>query len=38
VAFCGGTGIFPFLDLIDYLTKKASYILMRDYYNDEEGA
>jgi hypothetical protein len=28
--FCNGTGILPFLDLIDYLLKKALYTILHD--------
>ena len=29
VIFCIGTGILPFLDLLDFLLKKAVYIVMK---------
>lgn len=28
IIFCGGTGIFPFLDLLDYLLKKSIYQIL----------
>jgi hypothetical protein len=28
--FCGGTGILPFLDLLDFLLKKAIYLAIKE--------
>lgn len=34
--FCGGTGILPFLDLLDYLLKKAIFTDLHQNFNSEE--
>ena len=33
--FAGGTGILPFLDLIDYLYKKALFTVLKDKHDDD---
>jgi NAD(P)H-flavin reductase len=34
VLFAGGTGIFPFLDLLDFIFKKTVYTVVRNCYGD----
>jgi len=35
IVIAGGTGLFPFLDLMDFLLKKTIFLLFLEKFSDE---